>query len=144
MYSLKKTLFVHLDCPQFDLDFTQIVAILFATISLGLLQYLLNPHFDKKITLMMLGMEACEYSSIIRNYVSSVFFEEKVHFLPPKHASRCFSNEFSQRYWQESFDGDSFASQSRFDAYACGTTMADTSVGKANIRVFACFLAIRK
>ena len=29
-----------------------------------------------------------------------------------------FSNEFSQHYWQESFDGDSFVSQSRFDAYA--------------------------
>jgi len=29
-----------------------------------------------------------------------------------------FSDEFSQHYWQESFDGDSFASQSRFDAYA--------------------------
>ena len=28
------------------------------------------------------------------------------------------SNEFSQRHWQESFDGDSFASQSRFDGYA--------------------------
>ena len=29
-----------------------------------------------------------------------------------------FSNEFSQHYWQESFDGDSFVSQSRFDTYA--------------------------
>ena len=28
-----------------------------------------------------------------------------------------FSNEFSQHYWQESFDGDSFLSQSRMDAY---------------------------
>ena len=45
-------------------------------------------------------------------------FAKKVQFLPPKHTSRCFSNEFSQCYWQESFDGDSFASQSRFDAYA--------------------------
>ena len=27
-----------------------------------------------------------------------------------------FSNEFSQHYWQKSFNGDSFASQSRFDA----------------------------
>ena len=26
--------------------------------------------------------------------------------------------DFSQYYWQESFDGDSFVSQSRFDAYA--------------------------
>ena len=48
------------------------------------------------------------------------FFAKKVHLLPPNHASRCFSNEFSQHYWQESFDGDSFASQSRFDAYAIG------------------------
>ena len=30
----------------------------------------------------------------------------------------CFSNEFSQQYWQESFDGDSFVNQSRFGAYA--------------------------
>ena len=30
------------------------------------------------------------------------------------------ADEFSQYYWQESFDGDSFASQSRFDA--CATT----------------------
>ena len=41
------------------------------------------------------------------------FFAKKEHILPPKHASRCFSNEFSQHYWQESFDGDSFVSQSR-------------------------------
>ena len=27
-------------------------------------------------------------------------------------------SEFTQHYWQESFDGDSFVSQSRFDAYA--------------------------
>lgn len=41
------------------------------------------------------------------------FFTKKVHFLSPKHASRYFSNEFSQHYWQESFDRDSFLSQSR-------------------------------
>ena len=29
-----------------------------------------------------------------------------------------FLNEFSHFYWQESFDGDSFVSQSRFDVYA--------------------------
>ena len=46
------------------------------------------------------------------------FFAKKVQFLPRKHASRCFSNEFLQSYRQESFDSDSFASQSRFDAYA--------------------------
>ena len=33
-----------------------------------------------------------------------------------------FSIEFSQHYWQESFDGDSFVSQSRFDAYVVCTT----------------------
>ena len=43
---------------------------------------------------------------------------KKVHYLPPKH----FSNEFSYHYWQKSFDGDSFASQSRFDAYADSNT----------------------
>ena len=46
------------------------------------------------------------------------FFTRKVHFLPQKHASRYVSNEFSHHYWQEPFDGDSFVSQSRFDAYA--------------------------
>ena len=39
-------------------------------------------------------------------------FAKKVYFSPSKHASRCFSNEFSQHDWQESFDGDSFVSQS--------------------------------
>ena len=46
------------------------------------------------------------------------FFTKKVQFLPPKHASCCFFNEFSQRYWQESFNDNSFASQSRFNTYA--------------------------
>ena len=32
-------------------------------------------------------------------------------------------NEFSQHYWQESFDGDSFVSQSKFDAYATRHTV---------------------
>ena len=50
--------------------------------------------------------------------MSFICFAKKVHFLPPKHASRWFSNEFSQLYWQESIDGDSFVSQARFDAYA--------------------------
>ena len=44
------------------------------------------------------------------------FFVKKVHFLPRKHAPRCFLKEFSHNYWQESFDGDSFVSQSRLDA----------------------------
>ena len=35
----------------------------------------------------------------------------------PLIANQHFNNEFSQRYWPESFDGDSFASQSTFDAY---------------------------
>ena len=38
----------------------------------------------------------------------STLFTTKTHF----------SNEFSLHYWQESFDGDSFVSQSRFDAYS--------------------------
>ena len=50
------------------------------------------------------------------------FFAKKVQFLLPKHAFRCFSNEFLQHYWQESFDGDSFVSQSRFETYAYTTT----------------------
>ena len=48
----------------------------------------------------------------------SVFFAKAVNFLLPKHASRSFLNEFLQYYWQEPFDGDSFGSQSRFEAYA--------------------------
>ena len=56
------------------------------------------------------------------------FFAKKIKFLPPKHTSRCFSNEFSQRYWQEFFDGDSFACQSRFDACAAGWPMLVVSV----------------
>ena len=52
------------------------------------------------------------------------FFAKKVQFLPPKHASRCFLNEFSQQSWQESFDGDSFASQSRFHAFATSSANA--------------------
>ena len=39
------------------------------------------------------------------------FFANKVHYLPPKHASR-------RNFRKESFDGDSFVSQSRFDAYS--------------------------
>ena len=50
------------------------------------------------------------------------FFAKKVHYLPPKHVSRCFSNEFSQQYWLESFDGDSSVSQSSFDANAQPTS----------------------
>ena len=51
-------------------------------------------------------------------------FVIKVHYLPQKHASRCFLNEFSQQSWQESFDGDSFASQSRFHAFATSSANA--------------------
>ena len=56
----------------------------------------------------------CNYSKLC---IAS-FFAKKVYFLPPKRASRCFSDEFSQHYWQEYFDGDFFVNQSRFDAYA--------------------------
>ena len=44
-----------------------------------------------------------------------------VNSIGVKHASRCFSNEFSQHHWQESFDGDSFINQSKFDDYALAT-----------------------
>ena len=64
-----------------------------------------------------------KYFSIVLNYVLSVFFAKKVHFLPLKHASRCFSNGFSQHYWQESFDDDSFGSQSRFDAHVLSMSL---------------------
>ena len=77
-----------------------------------------------------------KYFPIIRNVVS--FFAKKVQFLPPKHASRCFSNEFSQHHWQESFDGDSFASQSRFDAYAsveCGHGLGSETRNKYSMDV---------
>ena len=43
------------------------------------------------------------------------FFRKESTFFTTK--TRC-SNEFSQHDWQESFDGDSFVSQSKFDAYA--------------------------
>ena len=59
-----------------------------------------------------------KYCSIIRNYVLLALLTKKVHFLPPKHPSGYFSNEFSQHYWQEFFDGDSSVSQSRLDACA--------------------------
>ena len=65
--------------------------------------------------------------SVIRDYVFSVFFAKKVYFLPPKHASRCCSKEYSQNYSQGTFDGDSIVSQSRFDAYVIqgtGVSMA--------------------
>ena len=42
-----------------------------------------------------------------------------------------FSNEFSQHYWLESIDGDSFASQSRLDVYAILNKLAITICIKA-------------
>ena len=36
----------------------------------------------------------------------------------PLLANQDLTPMLSQRYWKESFDGDSFVSQSRFDAYA--------------------------
>ena len=58
-----------------------------------------------------------KYFSIIRNYTLSVFFRKESTIFTTKTR---FSNEFSQHYWQQPFDGDSFVSQLRFDAYAIG------------------------
>ena len=66
------------------------------------------------------------------------FLAKKVHFLPPKHASRLFSNEFSQHFSQESFDGDSFVSQSRFDAYAGQMGKSACTIGGRSKRTRAC------
>ena len=54
-----------------------------------------------------------KYSSVIQNYVITVFCNESTLFTTKTR----LSNDFSQHYWQESFNGDSFVSQSRFDAY---------------------------
>ena len=43
------------------------------------------------------------------------FVAKKVHYSPPKHASRTNSRNIIVR--RNPFDGDSFASQSRFDTY---------------------------
>ena len=50
------------------------------------------------------------YSKLVLSFLckESILFITKPRFL----------NEFTQHYWHESFDGDSFASQSRLDAYA--------------------------
>ena len=47
------------------------------------------------------------------------------------------SNELSQSYWQESFDDDSFASQSRFDAYADLMIVFGTRGGLAGRTTYA-------
>ena len=39
----------------------------------------------------------------------------------PLLANQDLTPMLSQHYWQESFDGNTFVSQSRFDAYADGT-----------------------
>ena len=57
------------------------------------------------------------YFSIIRNYVLSVV-SQRMYAFSTKTTSRCFSNELLQHYVQESFDGYSFVSQSKFDTYA--------------------------
>ena len=62
---------------------------------------------------ILLNMLA-KYFSIFFSYVLSVFSQRKYTIYHQTH----FSNEFSQHYWPESFDGDSFVSQSRLDAYA--------------------------
>ena len=81
-----------------------------------------GPRKILKLLILKCALKPSEHAcKIFFNYLKLCiisFFAKKVQFLPPKHASRYFSNEFSQHYWQESFDGDSFASQSRFDAYA--------------------------
>ena len=56
------------------------------------------------------------------------FLSKECTILPPEHTSQCFSNEFSQDYWPESLNGDSFANQSRFDVYACQGTCLIISV----------------
>ena len=73
------------------------------------------------MTQSLLSMLA-KYFSLMRNYVSLVF-SQKSSLLRPKHASLCFSNEYSQQYWQESCHGASFVSQSKFDAYAALSTV---------------------
>ena len=47
-----------------------------------------------------------------------------------KHREACFGGKNYQHYWWESFDGDSFVSQSRFDAYATCTSMQKNDVYK--------------
>ena len=46
--------------------------------------------------------------NLTSSYIAERAFTDAIKYL---------SNEFSQHYWQESFDGDSIAIQSRFDAY---------------------------
>ena len=59
-----------------------------------------------------------KYFALIRNYVLSVsnFRKESMLFTTKGR----FWNQFLQHYWQASFNGDSFNSQSRFDAYVIG------------------------
>ena len=75
----------------------------------------------QKLLLLKMWIEAfwaC-LQNIFQSFVTMCcqFFRKRAQF-NTKTRSQCFSNEFSQYYWQESFDGDSFVSQSRFDAYA--------------------------
>ena len=67
-----------------------------------------------------------KYFSIIRKLCVIWFIRKESSHFTTKHASRCFSNEFSLYYWQESFDGDSFVGQSRFGAYAMLVTPLST------------------
>ena len=48
-----------------------------------------------------------------------------------------FSNKFSQPYWQESVDGDSFFSQSRFYAYAVSNIYPFKGRGSIVVRAHA-------
>ena len=51
----------------------------------------------------------------------------------------------SRRYWQESFDGESFVSQSRFDAYAIGRnpSMVNPWLANQDLMPMLCLLASR-
>ena len=64
-----------------------------------------------------------KYLSIIRNYVLSVFVQRKYTFYHKTRFSM-LSERILVNYWQESFDGDSFVSQSRFDAYVVGRNLS--------------------
>ena len=62
---------------------------------------------------------ACKNFSIIQNYVLSAFSQRKYTFYHQNTLSMLFERILAN-YWQESFDSDTFVSQSRFDAYAIG------------------------
>ena len=74
-----------------------------------------------------------KYLSIIRNYVLSVFSQEK-YTIHPKHASRCFRTNARNTVGRTpSMVGDSFVSQSRSDAYATVNSFSVTFQLSTNI-----------